>query len=199
MEIKTPRRRRSTALLSRLLTVASVLTTLLVVAFILPTALGLQRFVITGSSMQGTIDLGSVAFAEIVPTTELEVGDVITYRPPPDSGVDTLVTHRIVSIDNGVFRTKGDNVPQVDPWTFQIAQPTQARVVFDVPYVGWLFIWLDDPDTRRLFVGGPAGLIALTSIGQIVNVLVRRHRTRTRTRTGPRPRTRATPTTARQA
>lgn len=176
MEIKAPRRRRSRVLLGRVLTAASVLTTLLAVAFILPTALGLQRFVITGSSMQGTYDLGSVVYSELVPTTGLRVGDVITYQPPPDAGIDTLVTHRIVSIDDGVFRTKGDNVPQVDPWTFQIAQPTQARVVFDVPYAGWLFIWLDDPDTRQLFLGGPAGLIGLASIGQIVMILVRRNR-----------------------
>lgn len=197
MEIQAPRSRRSRVLLGRLVTAFSVVTTLLAVAFILPTALGMQRFVITGSSMQGTIDLGSVAFAEVVPTTDLEVGDVITYQPPPDSGIDALVTHRIVSIEDGVFRTKGDNVPQVDPWTFRIAQPTQARVVFDVPYVGRLFIWLGDRDTRQLFVGGPAGLIALASVGQILMVLVRRGGTGQKTTR--QLATRAIPSAARQA
>ena len=33
----------------------------------------------------------------------LEVGDVITYVPPPDSGVSTLVTHRIISIRRGMY------------------------------------------------------------------------------------------------
>lgn len=193
MEIKAPRRRRSRVLLGRVLTAASVLTTLLAVAFILPTALGLQRFVITGSSMQGTYDLGSVVYSELVPTTGLRVGDVITYQPPPDAGIDTLVTHRIVSLDDGVVRTKGDNVPQADPWTFRISQPTQARVVFGVPYVGWLFIWLNDRDTRQLVVGGPAGLIALASVGQIVMVLVRRARAGPK----PEPQTSSAPTTAR--
>ncbi|MDO9496531.1 MAG: signal peptidase I [Nocardioides sp.] len=197
MEIQAPRRRRSRVLLGRLVTAFSVVTTLLAVAFILPTALGLQRFVITGSSMQGTIDLGSVVFAEVVPTTDLEVGDVITYQPPPDSGIDTLVTHRIVSIEGGVFRTKGDNVPQVDPWTFLIAQPTQARVVFDVPYVGRLFIWLADRDTRQLFVGGPAALIALISVGQIITVLA--NRSRSRPETTAHGRSRAFPSAAPQA
>lgn len=193
MEIKAPRRHRSRVLLGRVLTAFSVVTTLLAVAFILPTALGLQRFVITGSSMQGTYDLGSVVYSELVPTTDLRVGDVITYQPPPDAGIDTLVTHRIVSLDDGVVRTKGDNVPQADPWTFRISQPTQARAVFGVPYVGWLFIWLNDRDTRQLFVGGPAGLIALASLGQIIMVLVRRARNGPE----PAPQTSATPTAAR--
>lgn len=199
MEIKAPRRRRSSVWLSHLVTLVSVLATLLAVAFILPSALGLQRFVITGTSMQGTIDLGSVVFVELVPVTDLEVGDVITYQPPPETGVTTMVTHRIVSIDDGVVRTKGDNVPQVDPWTFRISQPTQARVVYDMPYAGWLFIWLDDPDTRQLFIGGPAGLIALASLGQIVMALINRGRARSAAPRAPDAKPPAVPSAARQA
>ena len=76
----------------------SVLGTLLGVAFILPSLFGFQRYVITGTSMTGTIDYGSIAFEEVVPVSELQVGDIITYAPPAGASLDHLVTHRIVAI-----------------------------------------------------------------------------------------------------
>lgn len=63
----------------------------------------------------------------------LEVGDVITYLPPPDSDVTNLVTHRIVSArrtrsGNIAFRTQGDANPDPDPWTFSLTGRTVAKV-----------------------------------------------------------------------
>ena len=46
---------------------------------LLPALFGLQRYVITGGSMEGSISRGSIVFDEPVPVEELEVGDVITY------------------------------------------------------------------------------------------------------------------------
>ena len=108
LDIRSRRRRRP---VDHLVTVACVLVTLLGVAFLVPSLLGYQRYVITGTSMTGTIDLGSVAFERVVPVADLEVGDVITYQPPAESGLDHLVTHRIVAIKGDTFRTQGDAVP----------------------------------------------------------------------------------------
>lgn len=173
MEIPTtnPRSGRRMRILVNLV---SVTVTLLAASFLLPSALGLQRFVITGSSMDGTIDLGSVAFAEVVPVSDLEVGDIITYTPPPGSGVEHLVTHRIVSIHEKTFRTKGDAVPQRDPWNFQLNAPVQARVTFSVPFAGYFFIALADRTTRMAVIGVPAGLITLMSLVQVIGQVRRR-------------------------
>ena len=133
--------------------------------------MGLQRYVIMGGSMTGTYDLGSVVFEEVVPTSELQVGDVITYVPPADSGITTLVTHRIVSIDGDEYRTKGDANPDVDPWTFQLTAATQPSVVAHVPYVGFAFMALADRGTRMALIGIPAGLIALWSLVELVRAL----------------------------
>lgn len=173
MEIATTNRRsgRRTRLLVNLVSVA---VTLLAAGFLLPSALGLQRFVITGDSMDGTIDLGSVAFAEVVPVSDLEVGDIITYTPPPGSGVDHLVTHRIVSIHGKTFRTQGDAVPERDPWKFQLSAPVQARVTFSVPYVGYVFMALADRPTRMAVIGIPAGVITLVSLLQVIGLVRRR-------------------------
>lgn len=173
MEIST-RNRRTRRARDITVNLISVTLTLLAACFLVPSALGLQRYVITGSSMDGSIDLGSVVFNEVVPVSELEVGDVITYSPPPDSGVDQMITHRIISIQGDTFRTKGDAVPQADPWKFELTGPVQARVKFTVPYAGHAFIALADRTTRMILIGGPAALITLVSFAQVIGVLRRR-------------------------
>lgn len=161
-----------------------VAVTLLGIAYVLPSLLGHERYVITGGSMAGTYDKGSIVFEEQVPAADLEVGDVITYQPPPASGVTSLVTHRIVSIGRSpegaqVLRTQGDANPDPDPWRFSLTADEQPVVAYSVPYVGYALIALADPQVRLLVVGLPAGLVALLSLGQLVAAV--------RTRPDPAP------------
>jgi signal peptidase len=144
---------------------------LLAAAVLVPAALGYERYVITGNSMAGSYDRGSLLFAEVVPVEELEVGDVITYDPPPRAGVDGLTTHRIVSIRDGAagatFRTGGDANAAPDPWRFRLEQPTQARAAFAFPYAGYALAALGVRSVRMLVVGLPALLIALALIARL--------------------------------
>jgi signal peptidase len=138
----------------------------LAATMLVPPVLGLQRYVVTGGSMDGTYDRGSIVFDEEVAVSDLQVGDVITYRPPPEAGIDGLVTHRIVSIrdqgdDGQFFKTKGDANDAVDPWRFTLDQPTQARVAFHVPYLGYGLSALAIREVRMLVIGLPALLIAI--------------------------------------
>jgi signal peptidase len=168
------RLRRSTRLAG---TALLVVTTLASAAFVLAGMTGLQRYAIVGPSMTGTYDLGSVVFDRPVPVSDLHVGDVITYLPPPQSQVPHLVTHRIFSIRHlqgrTVYRTKGDANPAADPWRFKLDAATQPRVVFAVPYVGFLFMGLSFRIVRILLVGVPAGLIALVSLVEFLRSLRR--------------------------
>jgi signal peptidase I len=151
---------------------AVVVLLLLSVAYVLPSLLGYERYVITGGSMTGTYDKGSIVFEKVVPTAGLRVGDVITYVPPASSGVTNLVTHRIIEAEPGpagtVYRTKGDANPSIDPWTFSLDRPEQAVVQFHAPHAGWVLLYLADPGHRKLLVGIPAGLVALLSIGEAI-------------------------------
>ena len=61
-----------------------------------------------------------------------------------------------------MFRTKGDANPVKDPWTFTLSRPTQARVVFHVPYVGFALAALADRKLRMVLIGVPALLVALS-------------------------------------
>lgn len=141
--------------------------------FLLPKALGYDLYVITTGSMEGTVDPGGLVIADRVPVTQLEVGDVITYVPPASSRVDHLVTHRIAEIDQDevgsvVYRTKGDANTSVDPWTFSLDAPVQARMQWTVPSVGWPVLWLTDRETRMLALGLPAAAIALLALKDLV-------------------------------
>ena len=179
-EIVTTRRRRASAR-RVVVNVISALVMLVAVAFLVPAAFGLQRYVIAGGSMTGTYDLGSIVFEEVVPVSELQVGDVITYVPPAESGLDELVTHRIVSVKGNTFRTKGDANADVDPWTFKLTAATQPRVVFHVSYVGFLFLALQDRSVRFILIGIPAVIVALLSLSELISAL----RPRTRSQVAP--------------
>ncbi|HXF02744.1 MAG TPA: signal peptidase I [Arthrobacter sp.] len=154
---------------------AAVLGIVAAAAILLPGLLGMERYVITGTSMSGTFERGSLAFEEPVPVDQLRVGDVITYMPPPDSGLTRLVTHRIISIDEDtlgpVFRTKGDANSSQDPWEFRLEEPMQPRVVASVPYVGHAFIALADKSQRMLIIGVPAGALAAFFLVDVVRGL----------------------------
>lgn len=170
--------RRLTTLAVNLLIAA---VTLAAAAYVAPSLLGYDRYVITGGSMSGAFESGSMVLSRSVPAEDLRVGDVITYQPPPSSGVTTLVTHRIVRVGRDhlgrqVLRTQGDANADPDPWRFTLTEHEQAVVQVSVPYVGYPLIALADRETRMLIIGVPAGLVGLVSIGQLVGALKSRLR-----------------------
>ena len=138
---------------------------LVALAVLAPALAGWQRYAIVSGSMTGTYDRGTLVLADVVPVSELRVGDVITYTPPPGAGPDHLVTHRIAWIGrdpagNRTFRTKGDANPIADPWTFQLRAPVQARARVGIPYLGYALTALGRRDVRMAVIALPALLIA---------------------------------------
>jgi signal peptidase len=130
---------------------------------LLPVGLGLERYVMTGSSMDGGIDRGSIAFERVVPVSDLRVGDVITYPHPEGSEQDSLVTHRIVAIEREGIRTQGDAVTTPDPWLLRPETPTISRVEFAVPWVGWAYLFLFHPEGWLLTSAAALALVLLMS------------------------------------
>jgi signal peptidase I len=146
---------------SRVVNILLGIAILLALVAIVPALLGFKRYVVNGESMEPTIPYGSVAWERTVPVSELKVGDVITFKPPPEYNVSELVTHRIYSVkkqSNGIpaFQTKGDNNDSVDPWTLVFDASTQPRMDFHVPYVGYFYIALESPWVRFLVIVIPA-------------------------------------------
>ena len=120
------------------------LLTALIVAFgMAAVGIGVLIFVahlhfqtVTSGSMRPTISPGDVAVTEAVPVGSLKVGDVIVFYPP---GVTTEpVMHRIVSLDNGTIKTRGDANHVDDPWQVTLKGTTAYRMVAVAPFIGWL-------------------------------------------------------------
>jgi len=133
---------------------------------LVPALLGFQRYVITSGSMTGTYDRGSLVFDRVVPTSTLKAGDVITFRPPGQTG---LVTHRILWVRSvrgqRVLRTQGDANRVPDVWgPFALHASRQARVAFHIPYVGYALGALSERRVRMVVIGLPALLIALVTL-----------------------------------
>jgi len=164
MEIATTPRRTTATPWGRLAIVLIILGPI-AVFMLLPICLGLQRYVMTGDSMDGGIDQGSVVFVRTVPVGDLRVGDVITYRPPAATGVDGRVTHRVVSIDRGSLRTQGDARPDPDPWVLRPEAATLQRVEFAVPWLGRVYV-VFHPQAWVLILSS-AGILAALTAGEV--------------------------------
>ncbi len=159
---------------NRFTTFVFVLAIVVAALIVLPSLFGFDRYVINGGSMDPTIPKGSVVYSKPAAMEELEVGDIITYRPPASSGVDELVTHRIIDKTtrtnaNGnpqdVFRTKGDANDAPDPWRFTLNDGEGALEKAHLPYLGWIYLALGVPWVRILLITLPALLIiAFTAI-----------------------------------
>lgn len=139
MEIAPAPARRRLSSRARAILVLAVLAPVTLLALV-PTMFGLERYVVSSESMAGSIDRGSVLFARVVPVSDLEVGDVITYRPPSSSGDRGLVTRRIVRVEGGLLQTQGDARSEPDPWVVPVEGAALPRVVVAIPYVGYPFV-----------------------------------------------------------
>ena len=120
-----------------------MLTVLIVALGVVAVAIGILVFVnnlhfqtVTSGSMRPTVSPGDMAVTQAVPVASLKVGDVIVFFPPTSS--TEPVMHRIVSLDNGAIKTRGDANNVDDPWQVTLTGTTAYRLVAVVPFLGWL-------------------------------------------------------------
>jgi signal peptidase I len=163
MEI-APVPHRSTRGERRRLALALLVMAPVVLLVLLPAVLGLDRFVVTDSTMGGSMGRGSVVLAREVPPTDLRVGDVIAFRPPGESG-EHRVTRRIVAIDDGVATTEADATGRTDPWTLPLTAPAYARTWMSVPWIGYPFAL--DGGWGLLLLGVTAAVALAVATGRV--------------------------------
>ena len=81
-----------------------------------------------------------------------KVGDIIIFQQK-DSSAPNPIIHRIVSIENGIFQTKGDHnseqlIPSNNPYNTDETNITEdeiiGKAIFKFPYLGYPKIWLRD-------------------------------------------------------
>lgn len=113
--------------------------------------LGFEMRVITSNSMQGTIDKGTMIVSTRVDPSDIEVGDIITFKTDyySENDEDYIITHRVIGISSMgydsftgemkyYFQTKGDNTPDNDPYIVS-EDDVIARYSFSIPMTKVIF------------------------------------------------------------
>ncbi|GEL96283.1 signal peptidase I [Cellulomonas composti] len=116
------------------------------VLVVVPKAMGGTTLTVLTGSMEPTISPGDVVAVKMVtdPDQQVQLGDVITFQPVSDD--PTLVTHRVIAktyTSEGVqFVTQGDANGAADEPI--VAGQVKAKVVYSVPWVGHVQLWLGE-------------------------------------------------------
>ena len=114
----------------------------------LPTVFGWSNAVVMSGSMEPELPVGALVI--IHKQNSYSLGDVVTYEK--ENG--TLVTHRLLSLKDGVAVTKGDaNNTEDAPIS---AEQIQGKVKAVYPHAGNLLLWMRSPAgvTLILLLGG---------------------------------------------
>ena len=104
-----------------------------------PYILGYRALNVLTGSMEPTIKQGSLVFIKDVPYEDLQIDDVICFRP---NNGNSKVTHRIVEKDeNDEFITKGDANNASDVGTVS-KDEFEGKVVLKISYIGSILYFL---------------------------------------------------------
>ena len=134
-----------------------ILLALAILMFV-PNFIGYKGIAVISGSMEPKIPVGSIVYAKEAEFSDLEVGDVISYK----INNDTMVTHRIYSIDEKkqTVVTKGDANEKVDTAEVKSNQIV-GKVAMSIPLIGYITIYAKTP----------IGIIAICAIAAILILL----------------------------
>jgi signal peptidase len=128
---------------------------------------GLTIKIVKSGSMEPTIKTGGIVVD--FPQSNYQVGDVVTFGQ--DTKVQIPTTHRIVAITgsgaSAVYTTKGDANDAPDPVVTHVGD-IHGKVLFTVPYIGYVLNFARQPLGFALLVGIPALLIIIEEVSKIV-------------------------------
>jgi len=164
-------------LIQNLAVILLVALALLLVAARLPIPGNYKVFTVISGSMEPALKIGSMIVS--APAKDYQIGDIVTFGEISDTKVPA--THRIhdIKIVDGalVYITKGDanktpdgrEVPQSEVF---------GKVLFSVPYLGYVLGFLRQPAGFILVIALPAALIIFGE-GKKIFMELRRERKKT--------------------
>lgn len=115
---------------------AFIIVTFLIL--ILCFASGIKPYIVQSGSMEPSIKTGSFAFVNIKSDYEdIKIGDVIAY----ETSMGSLVTHRVINMEDGFLETKGDNNEVSDGFSVN-EDNFYGKTLLSIPYLGYLFAWI---------------------------------------------------------
>ncbi len=151
--------RRALRPLSYVLLAGLVGVLLLVATATVLVLFGYNTYAIKSGSMEPDLREGSVAVTSPTSPRALKVGDIIAWR---SSSRSPAVLHRIVAVtyEDGEprFVTQGDQNRTPDATPVALAGPGD-RMVYSVPYAGYILNFAQRPPGRMVLIGIPLALL----------------------------------------
>ena len=146
---------------------AVVLLGLLLVTSLIPIPGNIDIKIVQSGSMEPSIKTGGLVI--IKPFSEYHIGDVIMFGEDTKTKVPT--THRIVAdeVRSGVFyyTTKGDANEDPDPQQVKQSEVI-GKVLFSIPYLGYVLDFAKKPMGFILLIGVPATLVVFDEVANIL-------------------------------
>jgi signal peptidase I len=130
-----------------------------VVAVGAPFLFGAQPLMVRSGSMEPVIHTGDLVVVRTITAEEIEIGDVVTFRAPDNSG--RLLTHRVrdLRIEGASMKvtTKGDAVTGTETWMVPRGG-TIGRVEYRLWKAGYVVAWARTP-AALLAAGAAAAFV----------------------------------------
>ena len=146
---------------------AVVVLGLLLLTSLIPIPGNIEVKIVQSGSMEPAIKTG--ALVVIKPSDEYRVDDVIMFGEDTKTKVPT--THRIVAdeVRSGVFyyTTKGDANEDPDPQQVKQSEVI-GKVLFSIPYLGYVLDFAKNPLGFSLLIGVPATLVVFDEVANIL-------------------------------
>ncbi|MFC7849282.1 signal peptidase I [Arthrobacter sp. NPDC057388] len=157
----------------------AVLLVLLLTALalvVVPQATGSRTYPVLTDSMEPTYSAGTFLVLEPVAISQLKYGDLVAYRPAPDSR--EVLTHRVVSsgpvLDGErTVITRRDGSPVNDPKPVN-ARQIMGKPLYSIPLAGYLAGALGEADRDTLLVLAAAGLAVQSALLAVLRARRRR-------------------------
>ncbi|MCC4771430.1 signal peptidase I [Methanosarcina sp. DH2] len=141
-----------------------------ILSTIIPTG-SVQLMTVTGSSMEPTITASDII---VVDTTETQpvVGDIVSYHHTFEENERLIVTHRIVGIEKGSYRTKGDAYTEPDDYMVS-PEDVVGIMLFKIPYFGSLIHFAGTSKGFLILVIFPASILIIQELLEIMGSMRR--------------------------
>lgn len=142
------------------------LAVLLVAAMFLAPRYGISMNPVLSGSMEPALKVGGVVVTRLISLGDVKKGDVISYKVE-----ERRITHRVVDITRKggkvQFQTKGDANEEPDPYAVIPKGEKVPKVVYFVPYFGFLAGLMKNKLNFFLLIGIPAVLLMALYLADI--------------------------------
>ena len=145
-------------------------TSVFLVNALIPFIEGAEKpLVVLSGSMKPIMLPGDIIVVKSVDQNELKVGDVVAFQPP-GSRPNTLVTHRVISLEKGkerLFQTKGDANNVRDDFKVP-ASNAVGKLIFVIPFVGYLTEISKNKNIFLLMIILPVCLLIIDEVRNLI-------------------------------